>query len=75
MSLQNTRELEVTREKLAGLEKLYQTTSEAPTENNYTRELTLRSIRHTINQLNSKLSNFPIIPRKAVGNTTLQSVV
>ncbi len=40
MSLQNARELEVTREKLAGLEKLYQTTSEAPTENNYARELT-----------------------------------
>ena len=58
MSLQNRRELEVTREKLVGLESVYQTILTKPTDNEYTRELTLRSLRHTMNQLQEEIQRF-----------------
>lgn len=58
MSLQSNRELEVTRRKLGELEQLYTQTLTSPAENDYTRELTLRSLRRTINQLKEEISRF-----------------
>jgi hypothetical protein len=58
MTLQSKRELEVTREKLRGLEQQYAATQAAPAENSYTQELTLRSLRRTINQLKEEIARF-----------------
>jgi hypothetical protein len=58
MSLEAKRELEVTREKLKGLEQLYQKTAAEPAANAYARELTLRSLRRTINQLKEEIARF-----------------
>jgi hypothetical protein len=58
MSIQSTRELEVTREKLQGLEQLYAKTLKAPVENAYVRELTLQSLRRTINQMKEEIARF-----------------
>ena len=58
MNLQSTQELQKTREKLLGLEKLYQETATRPTENEYAKELTLRSLRQTINQLKEEIARF-----------------
>jgi hypothetical protein len=58
MTLRSARELEVTREKLAGLEQLYARTEASPAENGYVRELTLRSLRRTINQLREEIARF-----------------
>jgi hypothetical protein len=58
MTLQSRRELEVTRQKLLGLEQLYATTLATPAENAYARELTLRSLRRTINQLKEEIVRF-----------------
>ncbi len=57
MSLQSKRELEVTREKLRGLEQLYAATAATP-EGTYSREITLRSLRRTINQLKEEITRF-----------------
>jgi hypothetical protein len=57
MTLQSKRELEVTREKLRGLEELYASTAASP-EGAYSRELTLRSLRRTINQLKEEITRF-----------------
>ena len=58
MTLQSKRELETTREKLRDLEQLYAKTLAAPTESSYPRELTLRSLRRTINQLKEEIARF-----------------
>jgi hypothetical protein len=58
MSIQSKRELEVTREKLRGLEELYGRTAAAPVENPHTRELTLQSLQRTINQLKEEIVRF-----------------
>jgi hypothetical protein len=58
MSLQSKRELEVTREKLRGLEELYAQTKAASSDDTYTRDLTLRSLRRTINQLKEEIVRF-----------------
>ncbi len=58
MTLQSKRELEVAREKLRGLEEQYATTQAAPEENTYAKELTLRSLRRTINQLKEEIARF-----------------
>ena len=60
MNLQNTRELEVTREKLKDLEELYQTKQREPSENAYLRELTLRSLKRLINQLTEEIVRFEV---------------
>jgi hypothetical protein len=57
MTLQSKRELEVTREKLRGLEELYAATAAAP-DGAYSRELTFRSLRRTINQLKEEITRF-----------------
>lgn len=58
MTLESNRELEVTRQKLSELEQLYAKTQASPAENDYARELTLRSLRRTINQLKEEIARF-----------------
>ncbi len=58
MTLQSKRELEITREKLRRLEQMYSQTKKAPPENSYPQELTLRSLRRTINQLKEEIARF-----------------
>ena len=58
MILQSKRELEVTREKLRGLEALYAKTLADSGEGAYARELTLRSLRQTINELKQEMARF-----------------
>jgi hypothetical protein len=58
VTLQSQRELEVTREKLRGLEQLYAEQVTAAAENAYARQLTLRSLRRTINQLKEEIARF-----------------
>ena len=65
MTLQSKREREVTEEKLRGLEELYAKTLAEPTENTYAQTLTLRSLRHSINQLKEELARFEARARSA----------
>jgi hypothetical protein len=58
MNLESRRELEVTREKLRGLERVYADTLAGPGEKNYAQELTLRSLKRTINQLKEEIARF-----------------
>lgn len=58
MTLQSLLELQVTRRKLNDLEQLYARTLTTPEENAYPRELTLRSLRRTINQLKEEIARF-----------------
>ena len=58
MILQSKRELEVTHEKLRGLEELYAKTVATPTENTYARDLTLASLRRTIIQFKEEIARF-----------------
>lgn len=58
MSLGSQRELEVTREKLRGLEEVYASTLAEPGEKTYATELTLRSLKRTINQLKEEIARF-----------------
>ncbi len=58
MTLQSNRELEVARQKLSDLEQLYAKTQASPAENAYARELTLCSLRRTINQLKEEIARF-----------------
>ena len=58
MSLQSKRELEVTRQKLRDLEKLYDTTAADTDDKSYARDLTLRSLKRTINQLKEEIVRF-----------------
>jgi hypothetical protein len=58
MSLQSKRELEVTREKLRGLEQLYEKTAAEAGEQTYARQLTLRSLKRSINQFREEIARF-----------------
>jgi hypothetical protein len=58
MTLQSHRELEVTRQKLSDLEQLYAKALASSAENAYAHELTLRSLRRTINQLKEEIARF-----------------
>ena len=59
MSISNVRELEVTREKLRSLEQLYAAENASTEEKGaYARQLTLRSLRATINQLKQEIARF-----------------
>ncbi len=58
MNLQNEREFDVTREKLRFMEERYDAIRAKPATNNYARELTLRSLRRTINQLKEEIVRF-----------------
>ena len=59
MSLQNKRELEVTRVKLRELQQLYDAT-QASDDKTYARELTLRSLKRTMNQLKEEIARFEV---------------
>jgi hypothetical protein len=58
MTLQSHREVETSRQKLNDLEKLYAKTLASFAENSYAAELTLRSLRRTINQLKEEIARF-----------------
>jgi hypothetical protein len=58
MSLQSTRELEVARKKLQELEQLYATTLADSSQRGYSRDLTLRSLRRSVNQLKEEIARF-----------------
>ena len=58
MSLQSKRELEVTRKKLQELEQLYAKTAADSSQGGYSRDLTLRSLRRTVNQLKEEIARY-----------------
>ena len=58
MSLQSKRELEVTCKKLQELEQLYAATLADSSQRGYSRDLTLRSLRRSVNQLKEEIARF-----------------
>lgn len=58
MTLQNQRQLDNTLKKLRELEQLYANTEQEPVDNTYARELTLRSIKRMINQLQEEIARY-----------------
>ena len=58
MSIENQRQLQNTRVKLAELEQLYAETCARPTSNEHVRELTLRSVKKRINQFKEEIARF-----------------
>jgi hypothetical protein len=68
MPLQSNRELETTRQKLSDLEHLYAQTLASSEEGGYARELRLRSLRRTINQLKEEIARFKARTRSATEN-------
>ena len=58
MNLQSSQEVEVTRRKLRILEETYDAIRSKAMDNEYARELTLRSLRQTINQFKEDIVRF-----------------
>ena len=58
MSLQSHRELEATRTKLRLLEERYEAENRIGTGDEHVRELTMRSLKRLINQLNEEIARF-----------------
>jgi hypothetical protein len=58
MTLRSKREMEVTQEKLRGLERQYALALASSGDNASARELTLRSLWRTINQLKEEIARF-----------------
>jgi hypothetical protein len=58
MTLRSKRELEVSQEKLRGLEQQYALALASSGDNAYAGELTLRSLRRNINQLKEEIARF-----------------
>ena len=58
MSIENQRQLQNTRIKLAELEQLYGETRDRPAGNEHVRELTLRSLKKRINQFKEEIARF-----------------
>jgi hypothetical protein len=58
MNLQSRLELEVTRKKLQELEQMYAATLADPSQKGYSRDLTLRSLRRSANQLKEEIARF-----------------
>jgi hypothetical protein len=56
--LRSQREAQLTRKKLVLLEEMYAKAKSAPVENAETRQLTLLSLRRTINQLTEEIERF-----------------
>ena len=54
---ENLRAIDVTRKKLHHLERLCEATQDEAVENTYARELTLRSLKRTIDQLKKELDS------------------
>ena len=55
MSIQNQRQLQVTRQKLRWLEERVAALKLEPTDNLHARELTLRSLKRMINQMKEEI--------------------
>jgi hypothetical protein len=58
MSIENERQLENTRRKLKLLEENYERKRRQPTDNEAVREVTLESLRKTINQLKEEIIRY-----------------
>jgi len=58
MTLENESQVRSTRRKLALLEEHYEEVRNQPTDNEYVRDLNLRSIRRFINQLKEEIVRF-----------------
>jgi hypothetical protein len=58
MSIRSKHQLEVTQRKLRLLEKQYAKTKQRPVENALVRELTLQSLKRTINQLTEEIARY-----------------
>lgn len=58
MPLRSQREVQVTLQKINELERLYESTRADSSQNEHQRELTLRSIRKTINSMREEVSRF-----------------
>ena len=58
MNLNGERELQVTREKLRLLKDHYRSRLEDTTERTYARELSLQSLKKTINQLTEEIARY-----------------
>jgi hypothetical protein len=58
MSLRSNQQLEASRKKLTGLKELYEKTKADDSQTGYSRELTLRSIRKTINQFKEEIARY-----------------
>ena len=58
MNLNNDRELECTKEKLRWLEECYEQERQDPGNNPYVQELSLRSLRRTINQFKEEIIRY-----------------
>jgi uncharacterized protein involved in exopolysaccharide biosynthesis len=58
MSLRNDTELANTRAKLARLEKRYQSLRDDSSEDPHVRELTMRSLKGTINQFKEEIARY-----------------
>jgi hypothetical protein len=58
MNLKSSQEVEVTRRKLRILEERYDAIRSKTVSNEYARELTLRSLRQTINQFKEDIVRF-----------------
>jgi hypothetical protein len=58
MTLRSKREAQLSRKKLETLEEMYTRARATQTENPRTRELTLRTLRRTINQLTEEITRF-----------------
>ncbi|HEV8062997.1 MAG TPA: hypothetical protein VGP68_24160 [Gemmataceae bacterium] len=58
LNLQSKRELEATRKKVQDLEQLYAATQADSSQSGYGRDLTLRSLRSTLNQLKEEIARF-----------------
>ena len=56
--LRSQREAQLTRKKLVLLEEMYAKAKSAPVENAETRQMTLFSLRRTINQLTEEIQRF-----------------
>lgn len=58
MTIENPRQLQNTRAKLAELEEHYAATQTRPAASEHVRELTLRSLKKRINQLKEEITRF-----------------
>jgi hypothetical protein len=58
MTLQNQRELDATREKLRLLEERYEAEERDQAGDAHLRELSMRSLKHLINQLKEEIARF-----------------
>ncbi|MFO0957280.1 MAG: hypothetical protein U0800_07400 [Isosphaeraceae bacterium] len=67
MDLKNSKELEVTRDKIRSLEARYEEIRGKPANNPHVRELTLRSLKKLINQLKEEIVRYQIHHGVAAG--------